>query len=269
VRRRSAVSPLSVLVMCFGAFSPAWGQDAEVQFRKSCMSCHTIGGGKKIGPDLKDLGKRRPHEWSAKFITEPSVVLDSGDATALTLLRENNGVRMPDLGITTAEATALLKLIDDYSAQGKVLGSAAIARLATPEDSRRGQRFFTGELHFASGAPSCFSCHSAQGLGFLGGGRLGPDLTTATAKYGPGLAGAIENPAFPTMQPVFAKTPLTAEEAFQVASFVKSLGSQPPSSYDAIFPVLGIVGLAGGVVLGGHLGRKRLKGVRKHLKPQA
>ena len=46
-----------------------------------------------------------------------------------------------------------------------------------------------------------------------GGGWLGPDLTGATAKYGAGLAGVIENPSFPTMQGVFAKTPASAEEA--------------------------------------------------------
>ncbi len=243
-------------------------QDAEAQFRKSCMSCHTIGNGRKVGPDLKDLGKRRPHEWSQKFIAQPAAMLDSGDTVATQLLREYNGVRMPDLGVSPTEAAALLKLIDDYSAQGKTLGSAAISRPATPEDLRRGRLFFTGELRFASGAPACFSCHRVQGVGGWGGGWLGPDLTVATAKYGAGLTGVIENPAFPTMQGVFTKTPLAPEEAFQVASFLKSVGGQPPAGRDAGFPVIGMLGLAGGMVLAGHLGRKRLKGVRRQLKAQ-
>ncbi len=244
-------------------------QDAEAQFRKTCMSCHTIGAGRKVGPDLKDLGKRRPHEWATKFITGPPAMIDGGDPTATQLLRENNGVRMPELGVTAVEAQALLKLIDDYSAQGKTLGTAAISRPATPEDIRRGRLYFTGGLRFKSGAPACMSCHRAQGVGGWGGGWLGPDLTAATAKYGAGLAGVIENPSFPTMQGVFSKTPASAEEAFQVAAFLKSVGSQPPASRDVAFPVLGIVGLVGGMVLGGHLGRKRLKGVRKNLKPRA
>ncbi|MBK8573593.1 MAG: cytochrome c [Holophagaceae bacterium] len=248
---------------------PLAGQDAETQFRKSCMSCHTIGAGKKVGPDLKDLGKRRPHDWSTKFITGAAAMIDGGDPTATTLLREFNGVRMPDLGVTVPEAQALLKLIDDYSAQGKALGTAAISRPATPEDIRNGRLYFTGDRRFKSGAPSCMSCHRAQGVGGWGGGWLGPDLTGATAKYGAGLAGVIENPSFPTMQGVFAKTPASPEEAFQVASFLKSVGSQPPDQRDVVFPVLGVVGLVGGMLLGGHLGRKRLKGVRKNLKPRA
>ncbi len=160
---------------------PSRAQDAESQFRKTCMSCHTIGAGKKVGPDLKDLGKRRPHEWSTRFITGAATMLDGGDPTAADLLREFNGVRMPDLGVTAAEAQALLKLIDDYSAQGKTLGTAAISRLATAEDVRRGEAFFRGALRFKSGAPACLSCHRAQGVGGWGGGWLGPDLPVATA----------------------------------------------------------------------------------------
>lgn len=244
-------------------------QDAEVQFRKSCMSCHTIGAGRKVGPDLKGLGQRRPHEWSSKFIQMPSAQLDGGDATAAALLREFNGTRMPDLGVTAAEAQALLKLIDDYSAAGKTLGTAAIARAATAADIRQGQQLFMGLTRFASGAPSCMSCHSAQGLGGFGGGRLGPDLTGASGKLGVGLVSAIENPAFPTMQGVFQKTPLTAEEAFRVGSFIKSLAAQPPARTDMAFPVLGIVGLVSGMLLAGRLGRRRFRGLRKNLKPRA
>lgn len=244
-------------------------QDAEVQFRKSCMSCHTIGAGRKVGPDLKGLGQRRPHEWSSKFIQMPSAQLDGGDPTAAALLREFNGTRMPDLGVTAAEALALLKLIDDYTASGKTLGTAAIARTATPADIRNGQQLFLGLTRFASGAPACLSCHSAQGLGGLGGGRLGPDLTGASGKLGVGLVSAIENPAFPTMQGVFQKTPLTAEEAFQVGSFIKSLAAQPPARTDMGFPVLGITGLVAGMLLAGRLGRKRFRGLRRNLKPRA
>lgn len=254
------------LAACALLALPAAAQDAEAQFRKSCMSCHTIGNGRKVGPDLKDLGKRRPHEWAVKFITQPSATLDSGDPVATTLLRENNGVRMPDLGLTPAEAQALVKLIDDYSAQGKTLGSSAITRPATPEDLRQGRRLFMGEVRFKGGGPACMSCHRVQGLGGWGGGWLGPDLTGATAKYGQGLQGVIENPAFPTMQNVFGRTPLAPEEAFQVAAFLKERNGQPPAGRDAGFPVVGMLCLAGGILVAGHLGRRRFKGVRRKLK---
>lgn len=266
---RAAPRLATTLALLFALASGLRAQDAEAQFRKSCMSCHTIGAGRKVGPDLKGLGQRRPHEWSASFLQMPSAKLDGGDPTAAALLREFNGTRMPDLGITPAEAQALLKLIDDYTASGKTLGTAVVSRPATPEDIRRGQQLFMGLVRFKSGAPACMSCHSARGLGGFGGGRLGPDLTGASGRLGVGLIAAIENPAFPTMQGVFQKTPLTGEEAFQVGSFIKSIASQPPAKTDMVFPVLGIVGLVSGMLLTARLGRRRFRGVRRNLKPRA
>ncbi|MBI4911900.1 MAG: cytochrome c [Acidobacteria bacterium] len=254
--------------------APAPAQEAEAQFKRSCMSCHTIGAGKKVGPDLKDLGKRRPHEWSARFITNPAGLLDGGDPIAATLLREYNGVRMPELGITPPQAEALLKYIDECTAKGVVVGKAREIRIPNVQDIRIGRELFTGERRLKNGGPSCLSCHSAQGIGGFGGGRLGPDLTGATAKFGPGLAGALETPAFPTMQGVFAKSPLVVDdkngidEPFWIAAYLQSLNAQPPAKRDAAYPVVGILGLAAGMLLGGRMGRKRLRGVRKNLKAQ-
>ena len=47
-----------------------------------------------------------------------------------------------------------------------------------------GKKLFTGETSFANGGPACMSCHNA-GVGTLGGGSLGPDLTKvwATKSY--------------------------------------------------------------------------------------
>ena len=51
---------------------------------------------------------------------------------------------------------------------------------AEPGNAAVGKLLFTGEQSFASGAPPCMSCHSA-GVGVLGGGALGPDLTKTYA----------------------------------------------------------------------------------------
>lgn len=42
-------------------------------------------------------------------------------------------------------------------------------------DPNWGQRLFTGEQPFENGGPACIACHTAAGLGPLGGGTMGPD----------------------------------------------------------------------------------------------
>jgi mono/diheme cytochrome c family protein len=244
-------------------------QDGEAIFRKSCMSCHTIGAGAKTGPDLKGVTTRRPREWALAFIQGPGAFFDKGDPVALQLLKEANNVKMPELGISAAEADAVLKLVDELTKSGKVLGSKGIDRPPTPLDLQKGKAMFEGRLRFAGGAPACLSCHSASGAGTFGGGRLGPHLNTASGKFGKNLATTIENPAFPSMVNVFAKKALTPEEAFQVAAYLHSVGAQPPPKKDVLFPIVGFVGLVGSLALGGRLGRKRFRGVRKNLVPKA
>lgn len=263
---------LSHTLLALALFAPwanAQAQEAEAQFRKTCMSCHTIGLGVKTGPDLKGVLGRRSRTWAAAFIQSPGAALDKGDPAALQLLKDANNVKMPELGITAAEAEALLTLIDDYTRSGKTLGSLGITRPPTPYDLLRGKMFIEGRARFSKGGPACLSCHTASGVGLLGGGGLGPSLNAATGRYGKGLASAIENPSFPTMQGVFAGHELTPEEAFQVAAFLNTVAGQPAPKKDPFLPVLGLLGFAGGLAAAQHLGRKRFRGVRKNLQPRA
>ncbi len=268
--RFRTTADLALSILCLAVPGPALrAQDAEAQFRKTCMSCHTIGSGAKTGPDLKGVTTRRTKEWAMAFIQAPGATLDRGDPVALQLLKDANNVKMPELGITPQEAAALIQLIEDFTKSGKTLGTKGIDRPATPFDLTRGKQFFEGRLRFAQGGPSCLSCHSASGAGFAGGGRLGPLLNAAPGKYGKNLAAAIENPAFPSMQGAFGQRPLTPEEAFQVAAFLHSVSAQPPPKRSVLFPVFGFLGLVGSLEAGRRLGRKRFRGVRKNLIPKA
>lgn len=263
--RRWGTRFLALMLLCGIGLS---AQDAEAQFRKSCMSCHTIGAGDKVGPELKGLAERRSKDWATGFMQAPGTLIERGDPIATELFKRFNGVKMPDLGITAPEADALFKFIDECTKTGKKMGSMGINRPATPQEIANGRAMFEGRIRFAKGAPSCLSCHSAGDAGLLGGGRLGPDLTGASGKLGKGLASAIENPAFPSMVGVFKNRNLTEMEAFQVASFLQSVSGQAGAKKDVIFPLIGIVGVVGGLSLGASLGRKRFRGVRKFLEPK-
>src|SRR5262245_61672417 len=76
-------------------FSDAFGQEAADFFQQNCTSCHTIGGGRLTGPDLKDVTKRKDEAWLKRFIQNPKAVLDSGDAYALQLQQDARGIVMP------------------------------------------------------------------------------------------------------------------------------------------------------------------------------
>jgi mono/diheme cytochrome c family protein len=53
-------------------------QDAVDYFRLNCASCHTIGGGRLTGPDLKDVTARRDHAWLLRYIPDPKATIDGG-----------------------------------------------------------------------------------------------------------------------------------------------------------------------------------------------
>ena len=91
MRQRAIVPLLLLLGMGTGA---AWAQDRVDDFRLNCTSCHTIGGGRLVGPDLHNVGERKDRAWLARFIVDPQGVIDSGDAYAMKLLEEARGVKM-------------------------------------------------------------------------------------------------------------------------------------------------------------------------------
>ena len=89
---------------------------AQFMFQSRCSSCHTIGGGDGIGPDLAGVGQRREPAWLGRFVKEPEKMLAAGDAGATQLFNKDKQVRMPNLGLTDNEVASLLAYID---ARGK------------------------------------------------------------------------------------------------------------------------------------------------------
>lgn len=89
----------------------------EFLFRNGCAACHSIGEGDRIGPDLKDVAKRRDPVWLERFVREPDVLIDRGDPLAQELLQRHKGVRMPNLGLKPDEVAEILGYIAARSAK--------------------------------------------------------------------------------------------------------------------------------------------------------
>ena len=195
-------------------------------FQVSCASCHTIGGGPLTGPDLKGVSERRDREWLVAFLMDPRGVIDSGDPYAAKLLADARGVYMqPAPGMTPELANKLLDLVDVESAREKsrFSGLQLDDRPLTDEDVELGHRLFLGRDAFAAGAPACVSCHDVDDLAALGGGQLGPDLTSVYARLeGRKALGAwLAAPPSAVMQPLYRDAPLESDEILALVAFLK------------------------------------------------
>lgn len=89
----------------------------EALFLRACASCHTIGAGRKFGPDLAAVTLRRDADWLRRFIMDPDLMLKSGDPIAAALNADYPGVMMPNLGLGPADARDLLVYLAAADAQ--------------------------------------------------------------------------------------------------------------------------------------------------------
>lgn len=87
----------------------------QALFAKACASCHTIGRGERVGPDLQDVSARRARAWLLRFMQKPSVLHAEKDPIALALAAAYPKVRMPNLQISATDAADLLSYLDARS----------------------------------------------------------------------------------------------------------------------------------------------------------
>lgn len=257
--------------MSFAA--PAFAQlETADFFKQRCYGCHTIGGGRLQGPDLKNVSKRKDAEWLIGFMRNPQQVIDSGDKYANDLLKEYR-VPMPRVEMTRDRAEKLLELIAEESAKEKsrFQGMKLITRPFTDDDREMGQMLFIGEERLSNGGVACISCHSMYDMPALGGGRLGGDLTRVFEKYknrrtlGTWLAA----PGALTMQPIYdEKHALTPEEIQSLLAYFNASAKESqsdPAVSRVSFLFLGLFVAAAMVFALDALWKRRFHAVRKLL----
>lgn len=263
-RRRSWLAWLGLLILVFALpVSLAQAQDpvaGETLFTQKCASCHRVGGGKLVGPDLLGVTTRRDPTWLARWIKEPDKMLAEGDATATQLFAEFNQIPMPNLGLTDTDVAALIA----YLAGAEP--SVAPVPTLPPGNAENGKALFMGTAALANGGPSCMVCHAVAGMGTLGGGALGPDLTDVFNRYGgqAGLEAFLGSPATTTMNAIWATQAMTEQERADLVAFFETTTAptRPPSTLWTLAAlaaaVAAILILASAVIW-----RQRLTGVRK------
>lgn len=214
-------------------------------FQQTCQACHTIGKGDLIGPDLQGVTQRQDAAWLVKFITQPDVVLASGDATANALLQKY-GVPMPNLGITDAQAQSLLA----YLEAPDVVTAVPAAPALPAGQAAAGHALFTGQTGLTNGGTPCIACHSTLGVGAAGGGVLGPDLTNVNTRLGAvGLTSAMQTLPFPTMQGIFTTRPLTPQEQADLLAYLQQTDQQVVVSSALNINLFWGIGIGGALIL--------------------
>jgi len=273
------ICPLALGAWATLALAAASAEAAEtppdpgaVLFSERCSTCHNIGGGPKVGPDLLGVVQRRQKPWFAKFVRGPAAAIDAGEPIAAALFQKFSPVKTPDQPLTDAEVDGVWAYFTACTEKGGCQPVALGPRWGTDgtdEEIARGREIFVGSRRLQRGGAPCFSCHSVRGEGWMGGGTLGPDLTFSYARIGekgmgPVLAAmggapaeAQESPVrAPVMRGVYGGAPLEEDEQFAVKAYLASLARDGTvSRKDRDFFPLGLEGM--GIVLGAFALRRR------------
>jgi len=96
----------------------------KLAFESKCLACHSVGQGKKLGPDVAGVTKRRTDAWLTRWLKAPEKMLET-DAAAKAMLKEYNNIPMPNQSLTDTEIKQYLKYFHWIDAQSAASLKAA------------------------------------------------------------------------------------------------------------------------------------------------
>lgn len=227
-------------------------QDGGAIFNQACKACHTIGGGRVVGPDLKGVTSKRSADWLLKWTKSSQALVNAGDADAVAIFNEFNKITMPDQNFTDAEIQAVYAYIDQQTGTAAEAAPAAPAEPAvaaapvTQQTIDEGRDYFTGARAFSAGGVACIACHNVNYAGVIPGGLLAKDLTTAHSRMGgdAGLGAILNAPPFPAMTEAYKTKPLTAAEVTALSAFLATVDKDTQNQVATTGNILLFGGLA-------------------------
>jgi len=231
-----------------------WAQDpGEQVFNTTCFACHTIGGGRLIGPDLAGVHEKRSQEWLERFVKSSQSMIHAGDAEAVALFEEYSSMLMPDAVASEEQIRQVLSYIKSQSSGDVASTDVSVSEPVTAEepaseeDILAGQEMFQGGLRFANGGPACNACHEVRNDAVIGGGILATELTTVFSRMGgAGVTAILGRAPFPVMQAAYEDHALTEQEVVALVAFLEYADSeqynQLPRDYGLGLFASGVVG---------------------------
>src|ERR1035438_4364466 len=129
MKTKNLILALATLI---SSITIAIAQDGEQLFKTNCASCHTVGQGKLVGPDLKDVQSRHEKQWIQKWVKSSQTLVKAGDAQAVKLFNDNNKIPMPDLTISEDQINSIIGFIVTKSTE---LSSAKTEIVPSPSSA--------------------------------------------------------------------------------------------------------------------------------------
>lgn len=228
-------------------------------FSKACVTCHTVGQGDRVGPDLKDVTSRREREWLKSFIQQPSKKIEEKDPLVMELLQKYK-TPMVGMGLTDEQVEDVIHYLENPSdvlivssvvdSKGTLEPKGENQKAATQAVISKGAALFQGKQRFLNRGASCVSCHNVRNNAVFGGGALAKELTDVHSRLG-GIAipAILKNPPFPVMQAAYKDKPLTEDEISAITAFLEKVaaeqGNQIAENYPSKMLLIGGAGLVG------------------------
>lgn len=147
-KRLPAIIITSLFLLQGSVLPSTFAQDPDgAQLFVVCSACHTIGQGKRVGPDLLGANDRHTQEWLIRFIRNSQEMIQSGDPVAVQLFEEYNKIPMPPNDMTDEEIIVLLDYIRNYDPNAAPAAAPVSAAPVTADGTEIVDDWFTEGDH--------------------------------------------------------------------------------------------------------------------------
>lgn len=94
--------------------------DGVYIYKTRCLTCHTIGGGDSVGPDLLGVTERRDRKWLKRWIAKPGEMIKEKDPIIMAMMKRYKNINMPNLKLSQGDVDKILRYIEITSKNKKI-----------------------------------------------------------------------------------------------------------------------------------------------------